>query len=241
MATITLRSDLANPLTVEQVDANFTNLNNDKLEVSQFTGTQILNRLLTVDGTGSNLDADLLDGMQPASINTGSTVVARDGSGNFSAGIITATLNGNASTVTNGVYTNGSYSDPSWLTSLAGSKVTNIPNASLTNSSITINGTVVSLGGSISITGTANTYTALQTFRDNTFRITDDLDTTKILNFQLASITTGQTRVLTVPDENGTIATQGYVQTAGRNSQGVKTISTSAPTGGSAGDIWYRV
>ena len=32
---------------------------------------------------------------------------------------------GNASTVTNGVYTNGSYADPAWITSLAGSKVTN--------------------------------------------------------------------------------------------------------------------
>jgi len=37
--------------------------------------------------------------------NTGSTIVARDASGNFSAGTITATLSGNASTVTNGVYT----------------------------------------------------------------------------------------------------------------------------------------
>jgi hypothetical protein len=32
--------------------------------------------------------------------NTGSTIVSRDGSGNFSAGTITATLNGNASTAT---------------------------------------------------------------------------------------------------------------------------------------------
>ena len=32
--------------------------------------------------------------------NTGSTIVARDGSGNFSAGTITAALNGNASTAT---------------------------------------------------------------------------------------------------------------------------------------------
>lgn len=36
------------------------------------------------------------------------------------------------------------------------------------------------------------------------------------------------------------LATTAYVQTAGYNSQGVKTISTSAPTGGSNGDIWYR-
>ena len=241
MANITLRSDLLNPLSIAQVDTNFTNLNNDKLEVSQFNENAILTKLKLVDGVGSGLDADVLDGMQPASTNTASTVVARDSSGNFSAGTITAALNGNAGTVTNGVYTNAFYPNPSWITSLAGSKITALPNTSLTNSSITINGVSVALGGSISLTGTANTYTALQTFRDTLFRITDDSDTTKILNFELASITSGQTRVLTVPNANGTIATQEYVQTAGRNSQGNKTISTSAPSGGSSGDIWYRV
>lgn len=57
------------------------------------------------------------------SSNTALTQVLRDASGNFSAGTITATLNGNASTVTNGVYTTGSYSDPAWIISLAGSKI----------------------------------------------------------------------------------------------------------------------
>jgi outer membrane lipoprotein SlyB len=42
-------------------------------------------------------------------------------SGNSSQFI--GSLTGNASTVTNGVYTNGSYADPTWITSLAGSKV----------------------------------------------------------------------------------------------------------------------
>jgi Chaperone of endosialidase len=41
--------------------------------------------------------------------NTASTIVARDASGNFSAGTITATLSGNASTVTNGLYTTTSF------------------------------------------------------------------------------------------------------------------------------------
>lgn len=37
------------------------------------------------------------------------------------------------------------------------------------------------------------------------------------------------------------IATTAYVQTAGRNSQGGKTLSTSGPSGtGAAGDIWYQ-
>jgi hypothetical protein len=41
------------------------------------------------------------------SANTAGAIVARDGSGNFTAGTITATLNGNAGSVTNGVYTIG--------------------------------------------------------------------------------------------------------------------------------------
>ena len=41
--------------------------------------------------------------------NTGSTIVFRDSSGNFSANSITATLNGNAATVTNGFYTTSSF------------------------------------------------------------------------------------------------------------------------------------
>jgi hypothetical protein len=64
---------------------------------------------------------------------------------------ITGSITGNAGTVTNGVYTSGSYSDPVWLTSLAGSKVTSIPNSSLQNSSITINSSPVALGGSTTI------------------------------------------------------------------------------------------
>lgn len=53
------------------------------------------------DGAGSTLDADLLDGMQPATANTASTIVQRDASGNFSAGTITASLNGTATNISN--------------------------------------------------------------------------------------------------------------------------------------------
>ena len=50
-------------------------------------------RILTTadEGSGNGLDADTLDGMQPVSTNTASTVVSRDASGDFSAGTITAT------------------------------------------------------------------------------------------------------------------------------------------------------
>ena len=57
---------------------------------------------LTVASTTlvTNLNADLLDGLNSASTNTVSTIVARDSSGNFSAGTITANLTGNSSTST---------------------------------------------------------------------------------------------------------------------------------------------
>jgi hypothetical protein len=67
--------------------------------------------------------------------NTAGTLVSRDGSGNFSANVITANLtgnvtgnvSGNAGTVTNGLYSTGTYADPSWITSLAYSKLTGTP------------------------------------------------------------------------------------------------------------------
>ena len=95
-------------------------------------------RSVAVSGTGLSItNADGVSGnptiaSNATSSNTVSTIVARDSSGNFSAGTITAALtgnvtgnvSGNAGTVTNGVYTSGSYADPSWITALASSKLT---------------------------------------------------------------------------------------------------------------------
>jgi hypothetical protein len=109
---------------------------------------------------------------------TTSTIVSRDASGNFAANVITANLtgvvtgsvSGNAGSVTNGVYTNGSYSDPSWLT-LSKSKVglANVENTALSTSthfigttSITYNRASASqtLTG-VSIDGSAGSVAAL--------------------------------------------------------------------------------
>jgi len=69
MTTIYLRSTKGSPLTNTEVDANFSNLNTDKIEVADAVAE-----------------------------NTANKVVKRDVNGNFSAGIITATLNGSATT-----------------------------------------------------------------------------------------------------------------------------------------------
>lgn len=94
MATITLRGTKGSPLTNAEVDANFSNINTEvgtKLNTSSYTAADVLAKLVTVDGAGSGLDADTLDGLNSATANTVSTIVARDASGNFSAGTITAT------------------------------------------------------------------------------------------------------------------------------------------------------
>jgi len=105
MATLTLRVGATgatgiknSPLTNVEIDTNFSNLNTDiatRLLSSSYTAADVLTKIKTVDGTGSGLDADLLDGLNAVSGATGVSVVSRDASGNFAAGTITAALTGN--------------------------------------------------------------------------------------------------------------------------------------------------
>lgn len=60
-----------------------------------FAAAALLTAIKTVDGAGSGLDADKLQGFVPTNVNSAHTVVLRDASGGFSAGAITATLTGN--------------------------------------------------------------------------------------------------------------------------------------------------
>lgn len=98
MAVIVLRSVKGSPLTIAEADANFSNLNSEvgqKLDATAYTAADVLTKLKTVDGTGSGLDADFLDGLTTSSTDTtGNTVVTRT-NGNFSANVITASLTGN--------------------------------------------------------------------------------------------------------------------------------------------------
>jgi len=94
MAAIVLRNVKGSPLTNQEVDDNFNNINVEvgtKLTASNYTAADVLTKIKTVDGSGSGLDADTLDGFQSATGNTVSTVVVRDSNGDFAAGTITAT------------------------------------------------------------------------------------------------------------------------------------------------------
>ena len=89
-----------------------------------------------------------------------------------------------------------------------------IANSNLANSSVTIGSTGLALGSSAtSFTGLASITSTAVVTNDSGFRIRNNSDNTKIGAFSSASITAGQTRTLTFPDADGTIATQAYVNT----------------------------
>jgi len=95
-------------------------------------------------------------------------------------------------------------------TMLAGS----IANNKLVNSSITIDGNPVSLGGSVSIASADFDWSGNHEFIDNNFLLKDNNDPTKKFGFQLSGLPTSTTVNLVVPNENlQVIATRNYVDT----------------------------
>ena len=98
MANITLRSIKGSPLTTQEVDDNFSNLNievGNKLNTLSYNAPDILLKLKTVDTNDSGLNASTLKSLDVGSANVHSTVVSRDATGSFAAGTITANLIGN--------------------------------------------------------------------------------------------------------------------------------------------------
>jgi hypothetical protein len=96
MATLVLRQVKGSPLTNAEVDSNFTNLNNElatKLTATDYNAADILTKIKTVDGSGSGLDADLLDGLTSSSTlpvpTDKSSIVSRDSSGNTTINSLT--------------------------------------------------------------------------------------------------------------------------------------------------------
>ena len=88
------------------------------------TGTGTVRINPATAGTMNNM---VIGGTAPLAI-TGTTITANtqfSGAGTGLTGTATSlSIGGNAATVTNGVYTTGSYANPSWITSLDGSKIT---------------------------------------------------------------------------------------------------------------------
>lgn len=148
---------IQNTLTVGNIAGN----------TATFTSTLAASNNATV---GATLTANNL--VVTTGITIGTSLITATG------GILTANISGNANTVNNGVYTTGSYANPSWITSIANTKITGVLTSSqlantgasagvYTNTSLTVGAdgriTAVANGapsGVSSITGTTNQVTA---------------------------------------------------------------------------------
>ena len=141
--------------------ANFTSASipNAALANSTITGVALGSNLgtltfgthLAAGGSSYNGSAGVTITSDATNLNTASTIVARDSSGNFVAGTITATLSGNATNIT--------ATSNSTLTTLS---ALSLPYSQLTGTpatSTTVNGQTCSLGGSCTISASAGTIT----------------------------------------------------------------------------------
>ena len=91
----------------------------------------------------------------------GSTIIVNSQGVISATSTVPANITGNAGTVTNGVYLNGSYADPNWITSLSYSKLIGAPSLyTLPPSTTSILGGVIVDGTSITINNTTNVIQA---------------------------------------------------------------------------------
>ena len=115
-----------------------TTLGTDPIAFTQFSGagTYSANNGLTLTGnvfsinTGITADLTTAQTLTNKTLTsptiTGTGAIAGVFTGNLT-GDVTGNVSGNAGTVTNGVYTTGSYSNPSWITGLGWSKISSTP------------------------------------------------------------------------------------------------------------------
>jgi hypothetical protein len=157
----------------------------------------------------------------------------------LTAGTFSGALAGNAATVTNGVYTSNTYSDPSWLTTLAASKITgtSLP-SNLVSSSLTSVGTLTNLTVTNTINGNITGNSASAGLA-NTVDITNtNSGTTVYYPTFVANLSTGQvvradsdlsyrtdTNTLTAPYFSGSLTGNADTATALKTARTINGVS----------------
>jgi len=207
---------------------------------SSGTVTAILANALTI---GTGLSGTVFTGASPVTIAIDSTVATLTGTQTLTNKTLTAPV---ISTITN----TGSLTLPTSTDTLVGRATTdtltnksisgstntlsNIANASLTNSSITINGSPVSLGGSTTVTATATNALTIGTGLTGT-SYNGSSAVTVAIDSTVATLTGAQT--LTNKTISGASNTLSNIGNASLTNSSVTIGSTSVSLGGTASTI----
>lgn len=146
------------------------------------------------------------------------------------SGVFIGDLNGNAATVTNGVYTTESYNNPTWLNTLNYNKLTDVPSQlPLSGGTLTgfISGTDASFSGSVS----ANTFVG--NLSGTAATVANGVYT--IGNQSISGIKTFVSTVSANISGNASTVTNGVYTTGNQSISGTKTF-TSAIVGSLSGN-----
>lgn len=209
--------------------------------VGVWQGTPITDTYLAAIGTAGKVANSATTA---TALNTASAIVARDASGNFAAGTITAALignvTGNAATVTAGVYTTGSYADPAWITSLAASKLagSTLP-AGITVSSLAQVGTITSGVWNGTVITTAYTAAQVESVAGTAHRLTVG-GTTALPTLDIAADYVGQNTITTL----GGVATGVWEATpiaVGYGGTGLTAAAVGELLAASGANTWSRL
>lgn len=140
-------------------------LENTAVSAGTYGGTSVI-PVVTIDAQGRATYAANATPSIATSLLTG-TVSATQIANSQTYGI---NVSGNSGTVTNGVYTSGSYSDPSWITSLSKSKVGlgNVDNTADANKSVSY----ASSAGAVAWTNVTSRPTAVSSFTNDSGYLT---------------------------------------------------------------------
>jgi trimeric autotransporter adhesin len=216
----------ARTLTVPTIEKLYL-INNglaDACTVKNSTGTGIAvpaSKSMFVFNDGTNV-VDAVTHLSSITLNT-DLAIADGGTGASDAGTARTNLGLGTMATQNGT-----------SVSISGGSATGLSNLTTTN--FTASGTAT-LSGTTNLTGTATAVT--QSASDNS---------TKVATTAYVDAATGTLGTMATQNASSVNITGGTLSgvtigglTIGSNATGTKTISTSSPSGGSSGDIWYKV
>jgi len=193
----------------------------------------------TISGSSNTLSNIANASLTNSSLTIGSTSVSLGGTATTLAGLTSVTstsfvgaLTGNASTVTNGVYTSGSYADPSWITSLAGSKVS----GNISGNAANVTGTVAVTNGGTGATSASGARTnLLPSFTGNAGKVLAVNAGATDVEYIVAAGTGTVTSVAVSGGTTGLTTSGGPVTTAGT----ITLAGTLAVANGGTGQTSY--